>query len=353
LYLGCVSHKGALGKVAAGVALVALITFVGCGSSTQQGFGATDDGGAGADGTSDGHSLVHPDSGMGDVSLNTDGAPPHTCNPMSEDLSGCSCTTNGMARACYTADPKTRNVGACKDGSQTCVKSGEVGTWGPCNGAVTPGTEDCAGMVDTNCNGKVGCADPTCAANPACNTGCTNGQTRPCYDGPSGTENVGVCKDGTQTCTNGQWPTACTGEVLPGPVNCCDAIDHACSGLPGCFNLFQCITAACCQPPSCMSQGVDPGCVCPQGAGDTETCPAGDHVVHKGGFPGYDECCPCVATDCTDVNCCGNAVCATDPNCSNMNCAPLPPSCNGQVDTDCDDFPEDCDEPCCLCRNCP
>jgi hypothetical protein len=31
----------------------------------------------------------------------------------------------------------------------------------------------------------------------------------------------------------------------------------------------------------------------------------------------------------------------------------LPASCNGMVDTDCDDFPEDCDEPCCYCSNCP
>jgi hypothetical protein len=319
-----------------------------CGSANgPSGFGSADDGGPDSS-----QPLGSPDGSLGDGMLGgPDGGAPHSCDPTSADLSGCSCTAVGTTHACYTGDPKTRNVGACKDGSQTCQKTGEFATWGPCTGSVTPTTEACTSTTDSNCNGKVGCADPTCANSPTCNTGCNNGDTRPCYDGPSGTENVGTCKDGTQTCANGQWPSTCSGEVLPQPENCCDPLDHDCNGLPGCFDFFSCLTAACCQPPMCTSSAVDPGCVCPQGAGDTETCPDGDHVVVKNGF---DECCPCAASDCsTDVNCCGNAVCATAPACSGLTCKPLPPSCNGQVDSDCDDFPEDCDEPCCKCSNCP
>jgi hypothetical protein len=149
----------------------------------------------------------------------------------------------------------------------------------------------------------------------------------------------------------GQWPSTCTGEVLPAQENCCDALDHNCNGLPGCLDLFLCITASCCQN-SCDASHVDPGCVCPQGSGDTATCPNGDHGVSKGGFPPLDECCPCTANDCGDPQCCGETACAGNPSCANVTCKPLPASCNGQVNADCDDFPEDCDEPCCKCTHC-
>jgi hypothetical protein len=330
---------------------------VSCGSSGQnQGFAPNPDGGS--SGRGDGGDSGPPPLGGHDGSAGTDGslggdaAMGASCAPNSSDQAGCSCPTANATRACYplNVDPHTRNVGSCKDGMQTCVKNGEFNQWGACTGAVTPTMENCAGMVDNNCNGKVGCNDPSCASDPTCNTGCTNGQTRPCYDGPAGTENVGICKDGTQTCANGQWPSPCTGEVTPQPENCCDALDHNCNGLPGCFDFFSCITAACCQV-GCDMATLDPGCVCPNGTGDTGLCPAGDHLVTQGGNLLHQECCPC--TDCTDINCCGNAVCNGSPNCAGLNCQPLPASCNGQVSTDCDDFPEDCDEPCCQCTNCP
>jgi hypothetical protein len=333
----------ALSSVAIAFVLVA------CGSSQSPGgftsqdgsVGSPDGGGPGNDGGANPNDATF---GGGDA--------PSPCNPLGQDHTGCSCPSSGAVVACYpaSADPKTVNVGTCHRGSQTCVQQGEFLVWGPCTGAVTPTSEDCAGTTDSNCNGKVGCADPTCASNPACNTGCTDGQTRSCYDGPQGTENVGSCKDGTQTCAGGAWPTTCTGEVLPTTENCCDNGDHNCNGFAGCFDLFSgCATAQCCQT-QCQSP-LDPGCVCPQGSGDQMTCPQGDHDVHNGGFPGTDECCPC--TDCSDINCCGNSVCSGSSTCSGLTCNTLPASCNGQVDSDCDDFPEDCDEPCCLCSQCP
>ncbi|HZS36871.1 MAG TPA: hypothetical protein VFF06_08595 [Polyangia bacterium] len=268
------------------------------------------------------------------------------------DLTGCSCSA-GATRSCYpsSADPATRNVGACKDGSQMCAPTGEFPSWGTCGGAITPVTENCTDGIDNNCDGKIDCADATCATDPACKTGCTDGQTRPCYDGPSGTENVGTCKDGTQTCAGGMWPTNCPGETLPTTENCTDALDHNCNHLPGCLDLFACITS-----PACMqgcTNPLDNGCVCPQGSGDTATCPEGMLGVNKGGFPGSLECCPCTTNDCGNAACCGETVCAGNPQCSQYTCKPLPASCNGQVNADCDDFPEDCDEPCCKCTSCP
>ncbi len=323
------------------------------GSSSGSGGGGDDAAGGGPDATADG-TLFPPDGSLG----GGDSSTPHTCNPTSLDLDGCSCAVQGVGatRSCYTGPANTINdagapLGECKLGSQSCVGSSEAPSWGPCNGSVTPAPEVCNGTVDANCNGKTGCNDPTCTNTPLCSGCSTEGATRPCYDGPSGTENVGICKDGTQTCTNGMWGQ-CTGEVLPAPWQpsfCCDAVDHECNGVIGCFNLFQCITAACCQSSCDAGGGLDPGCVCMTGTGDTATCPQGDHYVHKGGIPGTDECCPCTASNCGDFNCCGESICAGNSACSGYTCNPLPASCNGQVSADCDDFPEDCDEPCCEC----
>lgn len=47
-------------------------------------------------------------------------------------------------------------------------------------------------------------------------TDCDAGSTRDCYSGPPGTENVGACMIGSETCDaeGADWG-ACTGEVLP------------------------------------------------------------------------------------------------------------------------------------------
>jgi hypothetical protein len=238
------------------------------------------------------------------------------------------------------------------DGSQSCAQAGEFPGWTACTGAVLPSTENCSDGIDNDCNGWTDCHDTACANDPGCKT-CTNGDTRPCYDGPSGTENVGTCKDGMQVCTNNAWPTTCPGEVLPTQENCTDALDHNCNHLPGCLDVFSCATSPACQQQCKLDRS---GCVCPQGSGDTATCPAGMVGITNGGTlttPGTVECCPCTANDCGNAVCCDQAVCAGSSQCSPYTCKTLPASCNGQVNFDCDDFPEDCDEPCCPCSNCP
>jgi hypothetical protein len=56
----------------------------------------------------------------------------------------------------------------------------------------------------------------------------------PCYNGPDGTEGVGICIGGTQSCTTGGWG-ACIGEQLPEEEgfeyhNCRDLEDNDCDG---------------------------------------------------------------------------------------------------------------------------
>ena len=57
---------------------------------------------------------------------------------------------------------------------------------------------------------------------------CPDGQTQSCYSGAGGTDGVGICTSGSQTCTNDQWG-ACIGEVIP-QTEICDQIDNDCDG---------------------------------------------------------------------------------------------------------------------------
>ena len=67
----------------------------------------------------------------------------------------------------------------------------------------------CAGdYVDCDGDASNGCESTTAECE------CTNGQTKSCYYGPAGTENVGACKAGTMTCSNNKWGK-CEGMITP------------------------------------------------------------------------------------------------------------------------------------------
>jgi len=91
--------------------------------------------------------------------------------------------------------------------------------WGDCEGDILPQIEiwnglddDCDGIVD---EGSV----------------CVHGKTRPCYNGPTGTEGMGPCRAGVETCVNGEWDGLCQGEVTPKP-ELCNGFDDDCNGAP-------------------------------------------------------------------------------------------------------------------------
>ncbi|MGK0357839.1 MAG: hypothetical protein ACI9U2_000122 [Bradymonadia bacterium] len=123
-----------------------------------------------------------------------------------------------LQRACYDGPAITQDVGLCRGGQSTCAG----GEFGDCVGQITPRPEVCD-SADNDCNGDV---DDL----PAGMCVCEAGETRACYSGDAGTQNVGVCRAGRQTCqANGQGYGGCEGEVLPS-AEVCDGDDNDCNG---------------------------------------------------------------------------------------------------------------------------
>ncbi len=167
-----------------------------------------------------------------------------------------------------------------------------------CNTCVGTST----GTVDT----AVSCSSPSPAVTTVCGgksifeTGdgnwscsqCTGDETKACtYSGPSGTENKGICKAGTQTCSNGQWG-ACEGEVLPAAQETCgDNLDNNCDG------------------------NTDEGCVvCEDKDGD--------------GYYGYN------SVSCSEGNDCNDFEIEIHPGATEA-CNTIDDNCNGQKDETC------------------
>lgn len=65
---------------------------------------------------------------------------------------------------------------------------------------------------------------PNGCSNGACIQICTEGQTKSCGS------NVGICKQGIQTCVNGNWAT-CTGSINPTTEICSNGLDDDCDGM--------------------------------------------------------------------------------------------------------------------------
>ncbi len=132
----------------------------------------------------------------------------------------CMCAA-GEQQRCFRGDPALAGVGACAWGTQDCAVMFEFGTWDFCAGDGAPSEERCDG-VDNDCDGET---DEGCE--------CREDEERSCYDGPAGTEGVGLCRAGTQYCEltdDGSVWSGCVGAVLPSEESCDGAADEDCDG---------------------------------------------------------------------------------------------------------------------------
>jgi hypothetical protein len=276
----------------------------------------------------------------------------HDCDGVPNNRpGGCDCQ-NGETRPCYDGPPDTRNVGTCRDGVQTCVD----GRFGECVGAVKPVPRDCA--------------HASCAGGPNPECACVVGEARGCFTGPADRRNVGVCRDGVQTCiadeTGSSWGT-CENQRLPEP-ELCDGRDHDCNGIlndaPGGCDCQTGETSSCyggppategvgtcragsqscesgrwgactgsvepepgnCAVPSCTG-GPNPGCECV--LGDERTCYTGNPAEIGVGIchAGTQRCVPSGATSSTWGTCVNERL-------------PEAEQCDG-LDHDCNGIPND------------
>ncbi|MCA9537674.1 MAG: hypothetical protein KC620_02225, partial [Myxococcales bacterium] len=153
-----------------------------------------------------------------------------TCDGLDNDCDGIedeAPSSGQIAVTCYDGPPASGGVGRCRAGERVCVLGALAEE---CLGQLLPQREVCNG-VDDDCNGTIDdVADPAgCVCEP--------GEERDCYNGPDGTEGIGACQPGHQTCRDDSTLGPCEGEVGP-TAERCDGIDNNCDGrvdedLPG------------------------------------------------------------------------------------------------------------------------
>ena len=115
----------------------------------------------------------------------------------------------------------TGSTGVTDEGSATSTGEVSADSTGPGSPCMTD--DDCIGdPAGEVCDLGMGQCSPPCVA----------GQTRPCYSGPEGTQDVGACVSGTNACEDdGRWSVFCSGEVLPGAEECGNGLDDDCDGM--------------------------------------------------------------------------------------------------------------------------
>jgi hypothetical protein len=156
--------------------------------------------------------LEDANCGLGTVCL--DG----TCVPGCSDAQPCDGGLACCAGGCFDLLTDPAHCGGCDVPCPVPANAAASCIAGAC------GLGDCTAGF-TNCDGDAGNG---CEVSGDCQ--CTPGEQTACYTGTQGTQDVGVCKSGVQTCNaQGTGFGECVGEVVPGPTDICgNKLDDDC-----------------------------------------------------------------------------------------------------------------------------
>lgn len=147
--------------------------------------------------------------------------------------------TEGETRPCFSGAIANRNVGACRDGVQTCTG----GVFGACTQEVLPQPEICGNDTDDDCDGSSDaldddCATPTGSLGDVC-TDDTDCGTWACLGAPDEPRfSNGYCGR-QQDCTGA--PGECGPSGVCGTVGATDYCLKRCGGLDDCRADYLCL----------------------------------------------------------------------------------------------------------------
>ena len=175
----------------------------------------------------------------------------------------CEVCSDGTCNGSETCQSCPQDCGQCC-GNTTCEAGyGENCSSCPSDCPTGAGEVCCSGVIYTgDCCEDGDCTAPDTCVGHACTPACNDGDSRACYEGPAGTEGIGVCRGGTRTCSGGAWGD-CAGQVLPSAEVCDDTVDNDCNGL---------VDGA---DPECVSCSADVDCNDGDLCNGEESCSAG------------------------------------------------------------------------------
>ncbi len=186
------------------------------------------------------------------------------CGPGQACVAGCSAVqgcagadTCCNAASCFDLDTSVSHCGDCAKACPLPVHAVPTCAAGACGFLCDAGFDDC------NLDPTDGCEHNTLEDGPCT---CAPNSTKSCYSGAPGTENIGTCVGGTQTClASGTAWSPCVGQVIPVPEKC-NGLDDDCDGAPEAAGCVPCTAGT----GSCNGSL---GQYCPNGLGYTyESC---------------------------------------------------------------------------------
>lgn len=165
---------------------------------------------------------------------------------------------------------------------------------------------------------------------------CIHGVTRTCYSGPPGSEGIGECNSGVQTCSDGTW-LPCIGDSVPSSEKC-DGLDNDCNGsIDDGFGNVACGLGACANTVAACVNGVAMTCM-PKSAspeacnGIDDDC---DGVIDDATLDSEQSCNTGSAGECANgkTKCLNGVIsCVSIKSASPEQCNGLDDDCNGVAD---------------------